>query len=75
MLLVIPVVPDKCFVYTLEPVLLSQGCEYSSHSAPLPPDVCSRIEYTHLFHSLPAHGQQVAALLFVVAHGPGVYSL
>lgn len=69
MLLVIPVDPDKCFRYTSEPVALNPGCEYSSLSAHLPPDVCSRYEYSPLFHSLPAHGQLVTAHLLSLGLG------
>ena len=66
MLRVIPVVPERCFLSRLEPFLLSQGREYSSHSASLPPDVCSACQHTPLCHSPPPHWQQVAApLLFL----------
>lgn len=63
MLLLIPVVPEKCFRYTSQLVVLSPGCEYSSLLASSPPHVRSRCEHTPQFHSLPAYRQQVAALL------------
>lgn len=62
-LLVVSVLPEKCCDYTLELFVLSQECGYSTHSASLPPDVCSQFEYTPLFHSLPAYSQQVAGPL------------
>lgn len=42
MVLVTPVVPEKCFLYTLVVVVQTQGCEYLSHSASLPLQVAAR---------------------------------
>ncbi|KAF3839664.1 hypothetical protein F7725_018381 [Dissostichus mawsoni] len=64
--MVVPPLLEKRLLHTLELLLFQQGCEYSSHFAPLPPDVWSTLLcFTLILQVLPDSRRRLLCVHFL----------